>query len=85
MRSRHMEEHAAEARASLPEPGDTPIQHLRHTVATFDGQPDDELVVMATSGIYPQGRTGLTWGDLRLILDWLERSEEHLTPDHPVF
>lgn len=70
---------------NLPEPGDSPLQHLRHTLAAFDRASADEFVVMATSGVYPEGSTGLTWGDLHWILDWLERSEEHLAPAHPVF
>lgn len=81
-----MDQYAAEVRERLPEPGDFPLQHLRHTVATFADSPDDEIAQMATRDIYGPGvATGITWGDLRLILDWLERSEEHLAPRHQVF
>lgn len=77
--------YAAEVRGRLPEPGDNPLQHLRHTVAGFaDSVNDEDLAIMATSGIYPE-RTGLTWGDLAAILDWMERSEENLRPNHPAF
>lgn len=79
------QQYAAQVRETLPEPGDFPLRHLRHTVAAFADSGDDEWVQVATGGIYPHGHTGLTWGDLRLILDWLERSEEHIAPRHPVF
>jgi len=80
-----MDQFAADTRDSLPEPGTSPFQHLRHTLAVFDETRDGDLVVQATGGIYPEGDTGITWGDLRHILDWLEQSEQHLEPAHPVF
>jgi hypothetical protein len=46
----------------------TPVDALAHVVKVFAGQPDDLLVVQATSGIYGDGvRTGLTLGDLRAL------------------
>jgi hypothetical protein len=53
-----------------PHPGDDPINRLAHTLEMFDGQPDEEMAILATSDAYPDGgKTGLTWGDLRAILD----------------
>ena len=64
---------AADVRAALPEPGTTPIEHLRHVVAAFEICPDEELVKMATYNVYGDGvTTGLTWGDLRALLAQLE-------------
>lgn len=75
--------YAQDVRDRLPEPG-TPMANLRHTVAAFGAIDEDTLVVTATSGVYEQP-TGLTWGDLRTLLDYLEQVEEHLRPDHPAF
>lgn len=60
---------AEEVKASLPEPGTTPVEHLRHTVASMAKRPDDDMVQMATYNIYGVGvTTGLTVGDLRALL-----------------
>ena len=68
----NIEQHAAQVRAQHPHPGDDPIARLRHTLNVFDGtMRDNEFVVIATSGIYREGKTGLTWGDLRAIADRL--------------
>lgn len=55
--------------STIPEPGTTPGEHLRHTLAAYLDCPDDGLAIMATSriGDGPSVRTGLTWGDLRAI------------------
>jgi hypothetical protein len=66
-------QYAAKVRAELPEPGDTPISHLRHTVAAFADDSPDDMPIRATSGIYPEHeKTGLTWGDLRALLAMVE-------------
>jgi len=63
-----------EARASLPEPGDDPISHLRHALAAFGKQPDDEMVLTATWGVYGDNvKTGVTMGDLRALLAMVEK------------
>lgn len=62
---------AAKIREQLAAPGTTPLEHLRHTVAAFHKQPDDEMPIMATMGVYPE-RTGLTWGDLRALLAMID-------------
>ncbi|MCK9901309.1 hypothetical protein [Glutamicibacter sp. V16R2B1] len=44
-------------------------ERLTHTVQAFEGTPDSEFAVVATSGVYGEGvKTGLTWGDLRALL-----------------
>lgn len=57
---------SAEVRAKHPDPGATPLDHLRHTLSVFANQPDNFVVLLATSGIYEQP-TGLTLGDLRAL------------------
>jgi len=60
---------AREAVERHPEPGKDPIERLQHAVAMFENEPDNDWAIVATSNIYGQGvRTGLTWGDLRLLL-----------------
>ncbi len=78
MRHRTLDDAVRDARRRYPDPGTTPIEHLRHTVAVFADQPDDAVAVRATASIYPpdetigtgmrRGETGLTHGDLRAIL-----------------
>lgn len=62
-----------------PPPG-TPEQALAHVLCAFADQPDDRMVLQATSNIYGDGvRTGLTMGDLRAIqhqLDAIEQPED---------
>lgn len=59
---------AAEVLNAWPTPPDNPTDALKHVLSLFDDTPDDDFVVVATSGIYGPGvRTGLTWGDLRAI------------------
>jgi hypothetical protein len=71
-----MDEWVAMERDRLPAPGDTPIEHLRHTVAAFEDAPEDDRAISATGGIYPDRPwTGVTWGDLRAILVRLESAE----------
>jgi hypothetical protein len=70
----NMQQRAAQVRDAHPYPSADPLQRLRHTVSVFADAPDDEVVVMATNGIYPTGdtldgrSTGLTHGDLRALL-----------------
>ena len=56
--------------------GDAPsnaIQALAHVVAVYDSTPDDQMVLQATSNIYGDGvRTGLTMGDLRILLGLID-------------
>lgn len=53
--------------ANNPHPGDDPVRRLRHTLDIHEGTADDRMAVQATSGIYDEGATGLTFGDLRAI------------------
>lgn len=50
-----------------PYPADDPIARLRHVVRAHSATPADAWAVDATSGVYLQGRTGLTFGDLRAL------------------
>jgi hypothetical protein len=56
-----------------PEPPASPMEALEHTLHVHRSEPDDWMVVTATSGIYPvsspshPARTGLTLGDLRAL------------------
>jgi hypothetical protein len=52
---------------SNPHPGDDPVARLRHTLDRYPEVDDDREVLSATRGMYPQGDTGLTFGDLRAI------------------
>lgn len=45
--------------------------NLEHTLALFDGEPDDRMVLIATSNVYGDFRTGLTMRDLRLIATYI--------------
>lgn len=53
--------------AQNPHPGDDPIARLRHTLDQYPEVADDRMAVAATSGMYPEGDTGLTFGDLRAV------------------
>lgn len=56
----------------LPEFTDDPVQRLVHTIAAFGPDPEDEWAVVATSNAVPgHWRTGLTWDDMRSLLDEL--------------
>lgn len=59
-------------REELPAPGATPVEHLRHVLAAHEYTKGDDMAVQATSGIYDEGNTGLTYADLREILAMLE-------------
>jgi hypothetical protein len=56
--------------------GDAPtnaLAALAHVVAVYDATPDDQTMVLATSNVYGDGvRTGLTMGDLRVLLGLLQ-------------
>ncbi|MFI8084345.1 hypothetical protein ACIF6L_26525 [Kitasatospora sp. NPDC086009] len=63
-----------------PEPPTTPAEALAHVVAIYDDEPDDRMMIHATSNIYGPGvRTGLTMGDLRSLhrlSQWNQKGEE---------
>lgn len=74
-------------RENWPHPPDHVLARLRHTLDVCDHpelgtpEPDDKLVLEATSGVYRDHRgqpvrTGITYGDLRLIRAYLERMWE---------
>lgn len=50
-----------------PHPGGDPVKRLRHTLDLYAGSEDDRMVLEATTNMYPQGPTGLTFGDLRAL------------------
>lgn len=46
----------------------TPAEALAHVLTVYASEPDDRLMVQATSNIYGDGVvTGLTMGDLRAL------------------
>jgi hypothetical protein len=55
----------------VPRPDGTAYGNLAHALALFTDSPDDDLVLMATSGIYGE-RTGLTYGDLRALKEEID-------------
>jgi len=70
-------------RKTWPNPPDSVLARLRHTLdvydsALLDAVPDDErFVTLATVGVYRDKdghvvSTGITWGDLRKIRTYLE-------------
>lgn len=65
----------AETIDCLPPPGDTPLERLRHTVAAHVDTPAHDMAVDATCGIYAEGRTGLTFGDLRELEQAIREDE----------
>lgn len=50
-----------------PHPGTDPVARLRHTLDQYADAADDRIAIHATTGVYPQGPTGLTFGDLRAL------------------
>jgi hypothetical protein len=58
-------------REAMDRYGDAPAttqDALAHVLAVYADEPDNRLMVEATSGIYGDGvRTGLTMGDLRAL------------------
>jgi hypothetical protein len=77
-----------------PNPPDHVLARLRHTLDVFEASAspdDDEFVVVATVNMYEdhhgdQVKTGLTWGDLRLIRDYLvhQWEEDGVRPMSPL-
>lgn len=60
-----------------PEPPSTPTGALVHTLAQYEDTPGDRMMVLGTSGLYPdtdgkQTRTGVTLDDLRKIATRLD-------------
>lgn len=63
--------------ASLPEFTDDPVDRLAHTLAAYASTaPDDRWAIEATRNAIP-GRdiTGITWGDLRALLEQLRHDQ----------
>jgi hypothetical protein len=54
-------------------PSDDPVDRLRHTLRVFEELDDEAEVLTATRNVYGDRYwTGITFGDLRQILDRLE-------------
>lgn len=65
-------------------PPTTPEEALAHVLCAFAQEPDDRMVLQATSGIYGEGvRTGLTMGDLRALQDMVDARARHNGPGLP--
>ncbi|MFF9525384.1 hypothetical protein ACF1DV_25895 [Streptomyces achromogenes] len=59
-----------ETLAAHPTPPATPLEALAHVLAVFTDEPDEMVVITATTRIYPEAPwTGLRLGDLRRVLD----------------
>lgn len=55
----------------------TPQDALAHVLCAYAQEPDDRLMIQATSGIYGDGvTTGLTMGDLRALQQKLDAIEQ---------
>lgn len=64
-----MNQRIREIAERYPDPGPDPLARLRHILDVFADERDDEMAILATSGIHESGRTGLSWGDLRKLLE----------------
>lgn len=54
--------------ADHPNPGDDPVQRLHHVNKVYEDVQDvGAFAIIATSGMYDEGRTGLTYADLRAL------------------
>ncbi|HLL34196.1 MAG TPA: hypothetical protein VK545_09955 [Streptomyces sp.] len=59
-----------ETLAKHPTPPTTPLDALAHCLAIFADEPDEMVVLTATTRVYPEAPwTGLRLGDLRRMLD----------------
>ncbi|MFI5938072.1 hypothetical protein [Actinoplanes sp. NPDC051494] len=59
---------ADEVRIKHPHPGDDPVARLRHALDVYEASPDDRVVLDVVGlGVYPEGATTLTLGDLRAL------------------
>ena len=91
------DEFIAWLREEWPHSPEYVLARLKHTLDVFDSPhletppPDEDLVIQATGGVYQDEagnpiKTGLTWGDLRLIRDYLDHQwrEESARPMAPI-
>lgn len=63
--------------ASLPEFTDDPVDRLAHTLAAYENRADSDWAIHATRNAIPgQDWTGITWGDLRALLQRLQSVTE---------
>lgn len=63
--------------ANLPEFTDDPADRLAHTLAAYADRPDNDWALTATQNAIPgQDTTGITWGDLRALLNQLQTRSE---------
>lgn len=57
-------------RENYPNPGPDPMQRLAHVLEIYADRPDDAWAIEATRNVYSPGvTTGLTWGDLRALVN----------------
>lgn len=63
--------------AKWPEAPQTWAQKVLHAVDVFEDEPDEMVVLRATSGLYADGPwTGIRLGDLRSVADLIRWNEE---------
>lgn len=79
-----------ETLAAHPTPPTTPMEALAHVLAIYEDEPDERYVIVATRNVYgPHHVTGLTFGDLRRLLDdhaheLAEKLRTHWFPREPM-
>lgn len=65
----------AELRDAWPEPPKTPLEALRHVLDVYRGEDDTAYAIRATTDRYNAApETGLTYGDLKALLQLIEQS-----------
>lgn len=69
--------HPHDLAAELPEFTDDPAARLAHTLAAYANRSDNDWALIATNGLNPgHDTTGITWGDLRTLLDQIRTRSE---------
>lgn len=73
--------HPHDLAAELPEFTDDPAARLAHTLAAYtavySNRSDNDWALIATNGLIPgHDTTGITWGDLRALLDQIQTRSE---------
>ncbi|MEE4546260.1 hypothetical protein V2S66_30390 [Streptomyces sp. V4-01] len=82
---RHMNRSRREAAEKYGPAPTNPVEALAHVIAVYADQPDDTVMVQATTGIYDDAPwTGLRLGDLRAILSVVQSAlDTHRGPGRP--
>jgi hypothetical protein len=82
--NRTMDRNRREAIEKYGDAPTTPTETLAHVLGVYAAEPDNCLLLTATSGVYGDGvRTGLTVGDLRALQAALGGKPAHRGPGRP--